>query len=108
MLTFAAAPQWRCLCYDVRTPDGAVATTLTAATVTRWHFRMLQEAGESSVFQPLAGRKNTRARRRQWLQELLLAALPLHERVTRDMVADVMSHAFRAGLTGDMHDEQVQ
>ena len=108
VLTFAAAPQWRCLSYDVRARDGSVATTLTAATVTRWHFRMLQEAGESSVFKPLAGRKYTRARRRQWLQDLLLAALPLHEHAARKMVADVTPHAFRAGIAGDMHEEQVQ
>ena len=53
VLTFAVTPQWRCLWYNVTVTGGSVATTLTAATVTRWHFRMLQEAGESSVFRPL-------------------------------------------------------
>ena len=79
---------------------------LTAADLLDWHFRMLREENEVFVFRPQKGRQPTRAERREWLVNTLLAALPLDERDARKLVADVTPHAFRAGLAGDLVDAE--
>ena len=107
VLTFARAPRWKCLCYDVRATNGSVVTSLTTALVMQWHFRVLREAGESKVFEPVKGQRPSRAARRKWLQETLLAALPMHELAARQMITFVTPHAFRAGIASDLHEEQV-
>ena len=84
-----------------------MAATITAADILRWHFKILQEEGEQLVFQPVKGQSPTRQNRKTWLQETLLAALPLDETDAREMVKDVTPHAWRAGLAGDLMTAEV-
>ena len=107
VLSFAEGPRWRCLKYAVRGLDGSVLAYLTAAKVLTWHLRALRRAGEEFVFRPHKGRRASRTERRRWLQRVLWAALPLDQEAARKMVTDVTPHAFRAGLAGDLHDEEV-
>ena len=108
VLEFAARPRWDCLRYTVRRPDLSVAASLTAADILAWHFEMLQEAGEDLVFCPVRGQRPTRQERKKWLQQTLLAALPLDETAARELVKHVTPHAFRAGLAGDLLRAEVQ
>ena len=80
---------------------------LTAAKVLTWHMKTLQRAGEEFIFRPYKGRRASRTERRRWLQRVLWAALPLDQKAARKMVTDVTPHAFRAGLAGDLHEEEV-
>ena len=107
VLAFAENPRWQCLRYVVRGQDGSELAHLTAAKVLTWHIRRLQRAGEVHIFRPEKGGRPSRTRHRRWLQRVLWAALPLDEQAAREMVADVTPHAFRAGLAGDLHDEDV-
>ena len=75
---------------------------MTAADLLDWHFRMLHAADEILIFRPQKDRKPTRAERREWLVNTLLAALPVDEEEARTLVKDVTPHAFRAGLAGDL------
>ena len=106
-LKFARRPRWNCLRYSVRKQDGSIAVELTAAKVFDWHFRALRRDGETKVFQPVAGQRPTRAGRQRWLREVLRAAIPRDETDALAMLADVTPHAWRAGLAGDMAEEQV-
>mgnify|MGYP003334202887 CR=1 FL=1 len=107
MLSFSENPRWRCLTYSVRALDGSVLARLTAAKVLTWHCRALHRIGETLIFRPTLGARPTRLERRQWLQRVLWQALPLDELSARKLVADVTPHAFRAGLAGDLHNENV-
>lgn len=107
VLSFAAHPRWNSLMYRVRAQDGTVLAKLTAATVLTWHLRILRRAKETLIFRPHKGVRPSRLQRRRWLQRVLWAALPLNERAAREMVTNVTPHAFRAGLAGDLHEEDV-
>ena len=106
VLVFSRNPRWPCLRYRVYGGDLSVQAQLTAADLLDWHFRMLREENEVFVFRPQKGRQPTRAERREWLVNTLLAALPLDERDARKLVADVTPHAFRSGLAGDLVDAE--
>ena len=107
VLTFAKLPRWKCLSYTVSAQDGTTLARLTAASIMDWHFRALREAGELFVFRPRKLGRPSRQHRRQWLQRVLWAALPMDQLAAREMVKYVTPHAFRAGLAGDMHSEGV-
>ena len=101
-LEFARVPRWPCLKYVVRSPEGVHVASLVTAQVLQWHFDQLERAGESLVFAPVLGAPTSRAQRKRWLQDALLAALPLHEGAVRRLVDLVSPHAFRAGIAGDL------
>ena len=63
---------------------------------------MLQEEGEILVYRPQKDIKPTRAECREWLVNTLLTTLSLDEHEAREMVKDVTTHDFRAGLAGDL------
>ena len=107
VLEFSSQPRWNCLRYDVHRLDGSIAATWTAADVLRWHFAMLSECGERLLFRPKLGEQPTRQDRKAWLQQTLLAALPLDEVDARKMVDDVTPHAWRAGIAGDLTKAEV-
>ena len=106
-IEFAASPRFESMWYEVRTPNGDVVTTYTAATLLRWHFARLRRDGETRVFAPVQNETCSRDQRQAWLREVLLAALPTNERYARAAVDDVTPHSFRAGLAGDLHREGV-
>ena len=104
-LQFAAFPKWSSLYYDLRTPDGAVVDSVSAATISHWHFKQLRQDGEIAVFSPRKLSAFTRDDRTNWLRKSLLAALPLSEERARKMVLAVTGHSFRPGLAGDLLSE---
>ena len=101
-LEFARTPRWPCLRYAVYDAAGVHKASVVTAEVMQWHFDQLERDGESFVFAPVLGRALSRARRKAWLQESLLAALHPHDVEVRKRVALVSPHAFRAGLAGDL------
>ena len=101
-LEFARSPRWPCLRYAVYDAAGVHKASLVTAQVMQWHVDQLESEGESTFFAPEFGRPLSRARRKTWLQESLLAALPPQEAEVRQLVAIVSPHAFRAGLAGDL------
>ena len=101
-LEFERSPRWSCLRYNVYRADGTRYATVTAASILQWHFSQLQRAGESLVFAPELGEAPSRMKRKRWLQDTLLQALPLSDGDARRHVDAVSPHAFRAGLAGDL------
>ena len=63
---------------------------------------MLRQNNEELIFAPIPGQPASHGDRTAWLREVLLAALPLHERDARELVRYVTPHSFRPGLAGDM------
>ena len=101
-LEFAMVPRWPCLRYAVLSPGGVHVVSLVTAQVMQWHFEQLERAGESLIFAPERDSVASRVLRKQWLQDTLLAALPLQEGAVRRLVERVSPHAFRAGIAGDL------
>ena len=101
-LEFGHVPRWPCLRYAVFDAAGTHRASLVTAQVMKWHFDQLESVGESYVFAPELGATLSRARRKLWLQQTLLAALHTNEDAVRHLVALVSPHAFRAGLAGDL------
>ena len=101
-LQFSSFPKWSCLYYDLRAQDGTVVDSVSAATISFWHFEQLRRDGEAQVFMPVLGGTFTRADRTAWLRSALLRAIPFNEDRARTMVAAVTGHSFRPGLAGDL------
>ena len=106
-LLFASFPRYKAQWYELLTPDGRVADTVSAATILHWHFKMLRAAGERTVFAPEASGTYSRDKRQAWLREKTLAYLPLTETRARTMAAEITPHSFRPGLAGDLLREGV-
>ena len=88
--------------HEVKRPDGTVATVVTAAMVTAWHFDDLCRKSELYAFRPVLGQVTSRDARQTWIRKALLAALPLQEHEAPAFVEDVTPHSFRAGLASDV------
>jgi len=101
-LEFSALPTEKSKWYAVRDSQGNVVVHLSAAMIMRWHFDQLQQAGEQTVFAPIADGQCSRQERQTWIRGALLSALPLDEQSARAMVNDVTPHSFRPGLAGDL------
>jgi hypothetical protein len=106
-IDFLARPRYRCQVYLVRNADGSVAATLTAATLLQWHFRSVHAEGDTLLFEPVKGEAPVRADRQKWLRNVMLGALPLHEKKAREAIRHVTPHSFRSGLAGDLLKEDV-
>ena len=101
-LDFLARPRYACQVYIVRNVDGSVAATLTAAMLLQWHFRLVHAEEDTLLFEPVKGEEPVRLDRQQWLRNVLLGALPLHEKEAREAIRRVTPHSFRSGLAGDL------
>ena len=106
-IEFAANPGFASMWYKIRSPDGELLATYPAATLLRWHFDQLRQAGETRVFAPVLGATISRDARQQWLRNALLDALPIAETEARALVDQVTPHSFRSGLSGDLYREGV-
>ena len=106
-IEFEAFPRYECMWYHVRSEDGTIRCTLTAAMIMQWHFKVLREQGERHIFRPAKDIGTTRDQRQKWLRRVLWRALPMRERKARTLIADVTPHSFRAGLAGDLLHEGV-
>ena len=106
-LVFAAVPAHRSMWYDLRSSNGTVVDTISAATVIAWHFRLLDRDGEQTAFAPDPDTVTTGRQRVAWLKRVMLSALPLDAHRAREMVDDVTPHSFRPGLAGDLLREGV-
>ena len=106
-IEFASSPQFASMWYKIRAPNGDLITSYPAATLLRWHFEQIQQAGETRVFAPVLGATISREARQQWLRTALLDALPLAETEARALIDQVTPHSFRSGLSGDLFREGV-
>ena len=95
-IEFEAFPRFACMWYHVRSLDGTLLSTFSAASLMRWHFDILRKEGEIHVFRPTLGEGvPSRDARQLRLRQTLLSALPVCEHKTRKLVDEVTPHSFR-------------